>query len=825
MRDAPPFRLRGLDGSYWSPDQHRGRRLLLTFIQPDCPYSRKLLRVVAALRTDPPVGVPAPVVITFGQEPENRRLAEELGLRCPMLLQDDVEVSSLYGAHETPAGCLIDENGRMIDVTHTGAVGVLIQAGIMPGPEWSWSTTEYQPAGTWYSRVMRNQPAPTPVPLPDRGEQKGRPDAPNRRELPLVSVIMTTRDRPRLLPFALECYRQQTYPGRELIVVDDGSTFPADETAIAAVGGRVIRVPEGTPLGTKLNRGSSDARGVLCQKWDDDDWYAPQFLDVMVDAYLRHNATVCRPTVVYQRRRLWLDLERWRLVDWPYEDVSGGTLLFRRADWQQRPFRPNQRSEDLWFIVDQVQAGAAPVLVDTPDIYVYVRHGRSATDRGNTWQHWADGQNMDVYLRAREPMSRDPATLLPDWALSFYTTLFGERAAGIAAGGERPKLLFQTLIKPGFTGGGLRMRSALVLQALAERYDVYLMVIPMEGEPEGAVSGDVASLCRAWTIVEHHHDAPEETMRRVAAGFRGVRFDAVHTFRLRTALYAEPYLTASSPDAGRPRWQLDLDDIESRSHRRIADLYRANGRTGKADAEDEDARRLASMESQILPRCDRVYVCSAHDRDELRALYDLDNVHVLPNAVMNPLELPPKPPGEVFTFLFVGRLDYYPNEDAVLFLCRDVMPRLGQQAGRHCSLLVVGSGSISGAMREAGRIPGVRLIGKAKRMEPWYHLADAVLAPIRAGGGTRIKILEAMSFRRPVVSTSLGVEGLEVTDGEHALIGDTAEGFSSQCLRLVSDPRLVTHLAANAFELYARKYSPEAIGAALSDLSVQSLHA
>jgi hypothetical protein len=80
---------------------------------------------------------------------------------------------------------------------------------------------------------------------------------------PLVSVILTTRDRPRFLSIALACYRHQTYPNRELIVVDDGDGHPADPSAIAAAGGRLIRVPLGASIGLKLSRGTVEARGAL----------------------------------------------------------------------------------------------------------------------------------------------------------------------------------------------------------------------------------------------------------------------------------------------------------------------------------------------------------------------------------------------------------------------------------------------------------------------------------------------------------------------------------------------------------------------------------
>src|SRR4051812_45905269 len=104
-----------------------------------------------------------------------------------------------------------------------------------------------------------------------------------QRQPPLVSVVLITRDRPLLFSVALRCYEHQTYEPRELIVVDDGLESPADRTAIEALGGRLITVAPGTPLGIKLNVGIEAARGRFCMKMDDDDWYGPDYISTMVE--------------------------------------------------------------------------------------------------------------------------------------------------------------------------------------------------------------------------------------------------------------------------------------------------------------------------------------------------------------------------------------------------------------------------------------------------------------------------------------------------------------------------------------------------------------
>jgi glycosyltransferase involved in cell wall biosynthesis len=111
---------------------------------------------------------------------------------------------------------------------------------------------------------------------------------------------------------------------------------------------------------------------------------------------------------------------------------------------------------------------------------------------------------------------------------------------------------------------------------------------------------------------------------------------------------------------------------------------------------------------------------------------------------------------------------------------------------------------------------GVRLIGSVADVRPYYERAHCVIAPLRAGGGTRIKILEAFSYGRPVVATAIGVEGIEAIAGEHLLCGDTPAEFAQHCLRVLGDPELSQHLCANALTLLRASYSRETLRRALA---------
>lgn len=172
---------------------------------------------------------------------------------------------------------------------------------------------------------------------------------------------------------------------------------------------------------------------------------------------------------------------------------------------------------------------------------------------------------------------------------------------------------------------------------------------------------------------------------------------------------------------------------------------------------------------------------------------------------------------EPIDLLMVGSLGYYPNADGALFLCRDILPRLAR-GGPRPRLAIVGS-KPPASVRALGERPGVRVLADVPDVAPYYAAARIVVVPIRAGGGSRIKILEAFAQGRPVVATSIGAEGLAVVDRRHLLIADSAGEFAAAIERLLAEPTLAADLVQGARRLVDERYSFERVAREIEALA------
>jgi glycosyltransferase involved in cell wall biosynthesis len=344
------------------------------------------------------------------------------------------------------------------------------------------------------------------------------------------------------------------------------------------------------------------------------------------------------------------------------------------------------------------------------------------------------------------------------------------------------------------------MRAAYTLQALARTHRVSLLVVQLVQSPSGAsVPAEIAALCQEIAVV-----TPRET-RTSSVEFRESHFDTIHVFRHYMVPYSEPYLQ----HLPRSRAHLDLDDVEPISRRRIASRYRHHGLKREAAAEEQAADRAEQTHRTMLTRFDRIYVCSEADRRSLPVGVQ-SRARVLPNVYQPTISLPPSSVNDPIEILFVGTIGYFPNADGIDWFAHDVLPFVRSGTSRQVMLRVIGFGT-SPLLPSLRAVPDLDLVGYAPNLHPWYQRSHLIVVPLHAAGGTRIKILEAFAMQRPVVATSIGAEGIDVTNGEHLLIADDPATFAESCLRLIEDDNLRSRLVANAIALLFDRYTPETL--------------
>lgn len=216
-----------------------------------------------------------------------------------------------------------------------------------------------------------------------------------------------------------------------------------------------------------------------------------------------------------------------------------------------------------------------------------------------------------------------------------------------------------------------------------------------------------------------------------------------------------------------------------------------------------DYLKLRSEEQKAWHRADACSLTSPRDEAIVQAVQPGARTAVVPNgADTDFFSSCMHDVGQRDTLLFFGVADYYPNTDGLLFFLRKVLPLLKPRYPS-LELLIVGR-SPPAIQRWAG--PDVIVTGVVEDVRPYIERARAVVVPLRIGGGTRLKVLEAMAMARPVISTTIGAEGLAVTDGENILMGDTAEAFATQVGRVLDDDDLAKRLGSSARRLVEATY-------------------
>jgi glycosyltransferase involved in cell wall biosynthesis len=279
----------------------------------------------------------------------------------------------------------------------------------------------------------------------------------------------------------------------------------------------------------------------------------------------------------------------------------------------------------------------------------------------------------------------------------------------------------------------------------------------------------------------------------------GRRFDMVHVARSYllpvTGVFGDAPVNALSTD-------LDEDDVET--YRRIGALHGLRGNDGAKAWAEAEALSFERQTAHWLPRADLVFIATEKERDTILARYGVRPI-VAANAVAPPASLPLRraQPGAL---LFVGGFGYLPNLDAALWILDEILPRLREQSGRPVSLTLVGRNAPKELVERAAAVNAM-VLENAEDLAPLYGDAGIALVPLRAGGGSRIKLLEAAAHGVPVVATSIGAENSGMEDGRDLWIADTPEEMARACITIWRDPSEAERRADNAKARVVAEYS------------------
>jgi polysaccharide biosynthesis protein PslH len=240
-------------------------------------------------------------------------------------------------------------------------------------------------------------------------------------------------------------------------------------------------------------------------------------------------------------------------------------------------------------------------------------------------------------------------------------------------------------------------------------------------------------------------------------------------------------------------------NVETMLWRRMADTEKSAMRKMSYSIE---ARKMAAYETRTLQRFRHVIAVSEHDRKEMLALAPGCTITVVPTGVDTEHYKPaPSVSGTPPRIVFTGSMDWEPNIDAVEYFCHDIFPSVLAQFPE-ARFQIVGRNPYPRVKKLAST--SVEVTGTVPSVAEYLRNATVVTVPLRIGGGTRLKIFEAMAMRKALVSTSIGAEGLDVTSGKDCLIADDALSFASAILAILRDPALRQTYEENAAALAAR---------------------
>lgn len=407
---------------------------------------------------------------------------------------------------------------------------------------------------------------------------------------------------------------------------------------------------------------------------------------------------------------------------------------------------------------------------------------------------------------------------------------------------ERLNILYVSQMPAGPPRCGAQARMHGLMTKLAQRHDLTAVMLVDDEFDIDECRQSMQAYCRDLVLIRNPYGREGLTRRLVqlrslanASSFerlrvvlpemqqainttlRTKRFDIVN---LEFTFLGHYDLRQAPPGERAPCLVVDSHNIDYDLVRQYADV----GGLARRLYTEINWRKLRREELGTYRAADGVYLCSAADQQKLLAEAPGIRTTVIPNAAdvdfykSRPDD--PKPDGQ--TVVFFGLMSYMPNIDGVTHLIRDIWPRIAE-ANPQARCKIIGGSPPESLVAMAG--PRIEFTGFVPDLRAHLAEAAAVVVPLRIGGGTRLKIVEAMAMGKAIVSTSLGAEGIEAVPGRDILIADDPETFAASVNRLLTEPGLASRIGHSARQLSESDYSWSGAARTLENFFLQVLEA
>jgi glycosyltransferase involved in cell wall biosynthesis len=383
------------------------------------------------------------------------------------------------------------------------------------------------------------------------------------------------------------------------------------------------------------------------------------------------------------------------------------------------------------------------------------------------------------------------------------------------------KVLFLSAWFPYPPDNGSRIRAYNLIKALSAEHTVYLISLLQEDSSRES-AGPLEDFCKVWSLHESRWFRPG-TLRSVLGLFSRRPRSVVDTFDRRVRRSVEEAVKQTCPDVivastiGVAEYVpsdisvpcvLEEHNCEFAVMRRSAELSAGRLMQGRAWL---GWKKAAMWEASVCRRFDTVVMVSDRDRDDLLAVAsDLPSVQVVPNGVDTERYTPEGYDPEPGAVVYNGGLTYGANLDAVRFYADSIYPILRERMPG-VKLMVTGR-TPDVDLHGINDCAGIELVGYVDDIRTVLRHSSVCVVPLRQGGGSRLKILEAMASGVPVVSTTVGAEGIDCMPGKHLLIADEPGDFATAIQRVLTDHDLATRLSGEARALVVSNYNWTTIG-------------